>query len=724
MLVAAAHLSQNNGHQIDESISLSRCFECMHRPRLTSSALSYVLIIAILVANAFVHAAPGQPANQKATTSTHKNLPTVSFGKNHGFFDAPFSLTLSTTNGSSIRYTVDGTSPSKSSGTLYSKPIEISQTTVVRAIAIRARDQTNSIVGLVDTRTYIFPADVLQQSADGKAPPNLPARWGRARVDYGMDPRIVFDPKNSAQMIPALKSLPSFSLVLDPGDLFGDTRGVYSNPEREGRSAERQASLELIDPAGNNAGFHINCGARIRGGVSSSAWNPKHGFRIFFRDQYGASHLKYPVFGTNAATRFDCFDLRCAQNHSWHLENEAECVFVRDQFNRDLQAAVGQPSARGSFCHLYLNGQYWGLYDTCERPEASYAASYFGGSKTNYDAMKVHGVGGTPGRQFQLSATDGNDVAWKKLYFATRTGLNVNSNYFRLLGKRADGTDDPKEEVLLDPTNLIDYMLLIFYSGNYDAPVTKFFGNQQANNWHAVRKRGGREGFRFFIWDAEHALLDPDENRLGPFPAGSVYAQSNPQWLWQKCLENAEFRMLIADRIQKHFFGSGVLTVDSALALFNRRIKEIELAVLCESARWGDSHPNRPIRPGPDPHPVPFTRNDWYAEVKIMRENYFPKRTAIVLRQFQQAGLMARVASPNISVTSKDASKATITIKAERGEVFYTTDGTDPRAIGGQKGSSALAAAGTIEASLGSVVKVRAKSGDSWSALAETKIAR
>ena len=35
---------------------------------------------------------------------------------------------------------------------------------------------------------------------------------------------------------------------------------------------------------------------------------------------------------------------------------------------------MGQPYTRSRHYHLYINGQYWGLYETEERPEASYAA--------------------------------------------------------------------------------------------------------------------------------------------------------------------------------------------------------------------------------------------------------------------------------------------------------------------------------------------------------------
>ena len=97
---------------------------------------------------------------------------------------------------------------------------------------------------------------------------------------------------------------------------------------------------------------------------------------------------------------------------------------------------MNQPSARGDFCHLYVNGQYWGLFDTCERPEASYGATYFGGKKINYDVVKN---GGSRGEGLSIMATDGSLDAWERLYHLGQAGLRDNSAYFALQGRNADG---------------------------------------------------------------------------------------------------------------------------------------------------------------------------------------------------------------------------------------------------------------------------------------------
>ena len=134
---------------------------------------------------------------------------------------------------------------------------------------------------------------------------------------------------------------------MNPQDFWG-TNGIYANPSGDGTTWERPASLELINPDGT-PGFQINAGIRIRGGYSRSTGNPKHGFRFFFRDQYGDPKLNYPLFGPTGDDTLDGFDLRTFENYSWSFEGNSSEIFVQDQVIRDTQLAMGQPGARSVY---------------------------------------------------------------------------------------------------------------------------------------------------------------------------------------------------------------------------------------------------------------------------------------------------------------------------------------------------------------------------------------
>ena len=89
----------------------------------------------------------------------------------------------------------------------------------------------------------------------------------------------------------------------DLANLFDPNSGIYANAYQQGEDWERPASVELINPDGSQ-GFQIDAGLRIRGGYSRSGDNPKHAFRLFFRGEYGASSLDFPLFGAEGADSF------------------------------------------------------------------------------------------------------------------------------------------------------------------------------------------------------------------------------------------------------------------------------------------------------------------------------------------------------------------------------------------------------------------------------------
>ncbi len=644
------------------------------------------------------------------------------FDHDRGFYDAAFSLSITTaTATATILYTTDGSAPALNNGFTYAGPIAISGTTILRAAAFLDGFEPSS----VDTQTYIFLNDVINQSPDGSPPPGWPDNWGANVVDYGMDPNVVNDPVYSGTLVNDLKTIPSYSIVMNLNDLFEPTTGIYANAYQDGIAWERPASIELIYPDGTK-GFHVNAGVRIRGGYSRSTDNPKHAFRFFFRQEYGASKLNYPAFASqNGADSFDGFDLRTFQNYSWSFGGDSRFIGLRDQFSRDTQLAQGQPAERGDFYHLYLNGQYWGLYNTDERAEAAYGESYFGGNKVDYDVIKVD-----TGAGYTIFATDGNMDAWTRLWRAATNGFVNNADYFRVQGLNVDGTPNAAYENLLDVDNLIDYMLVIFFSGNLDAPISEFIGDTNPNNMFAVRNRTGLYGgFRFFAHDSEHTLLHESpfgsneihRDRTGPFAAGNpadptqggaagALARSNPQYLFTRLAVNAEFRLRVADHVQRQFFNGGALTTEACRARFLTRSNEITRAVVGESARWGNAKTAQAL-----------TRNvEWVTEMNRVYGDYFAQRPGIVLNQLKTKGWFPGVTAPTFNQSGGNVSSGfQLAMSAPAGTIYYTLDGSDPRLIGGAVSPAALPSGGRVTLNQSAQVKARVFSGGVWSAVTE-----
>jgi len=610
----------------------------------------------------------------------------------HGFYTSPQQVELaSETPDAVIVYTTDGSEPAvndnlvPTNGQVYSNPINVSSTTTLRAMAFKQDFKPS----FPQAATYLFLSDVVNQSASGEAPAGWPNNNVNGQVlDYGIDPEIV-DLYGEQAVKDSLASLPTVSLTTDIANLFDASTGIYVNAQNRGREWERAASVEYINPD-QSEGFSTNAGLRIRGGASRTDSNPKHAFRLYFRSEYGDGLLDYPLFGEEGTERFDVIDLRSPQNYSWanwgNSVNGQQNSFLREVFSRDTQADIDHPYTRSRYVHLYLNGQYWGVFMTQERIQEHFGESYFGGDQEDYDVVKSD--------PFESSGTeiaDGTDVAWQQLFQQAQdladNPVSSADNYWAMQGLNTDGTRNESLEVLLDVDNLIDYMMIIFYTGGHDTGISAFFGNQRANNWFGIRNRvTGDEGFQFFLHDNEHSLAAGeitgslhgtfDIDRTGPFD-GNLYDDFqffNPAFLHQDLLVHPEYTQRFVDRVQALMFNDGPLTADQSIARMTERRDEVEPAIIAHAARWGDSKRSNP-----------YTKADWEIETDWLLENYFADRGDLVIGQLLNDGLLNQLGAPLFSQLGGEVQAGfPLELSAAGGTIYYTLDAaTDPRQIGG-----------------------------------------
>lgn len=651
-----------------------------------------------------------EPTPGKANSISNQIL-APRFSAVRGFYDLPFLLTLQVDDPAlQIYYTTDGSRPNQASAKLYTGPIQISTTTPISAAAKNSSGNYSEII----TNTYVFLNDVKKQPANPAGYPNewspLKYKQANAPADYEMDPEVVNNPAYKDLMNNALTSLPSLILVTNPGYLFSHdtdskTGGIYiytgnTSKGTLGAEWERPTSIEYIDPVQQKS-FQLNCGLRLHGGNSRVPDNSqKHSFRLSFRSEYGPTKLNYNLFDKRkAANEFDDLVLRAGYNYSWTKNDESQRTradYLRDAFAKNSQLDMGSPSAHNKFVHLYLNGLYWGVYNISEKITADFLNQYMGGKDEDWDVIKEKSV-----------LAEGNILAWNRLMSQNNSGFSTDAAYQKVQGKNPDGTPNASYENLLDVDNLIDYMIYNIYIGNLD---------WDHNNWVAARNRVEQKyGFRFFAWDSETSMVSVNEDIVEENNSG------NPSAIYTRLQQNKEFRLRFGDRLQKHFFGDGALTPTTAAARYQELASEIDLAIIAESARWGDYR--RDVMPNDNTAKL-YTRNThWLPEVNKQLNSYFPKRTDIVLEQFRQVGLFPNLAAPVYSHPGGKIDAAIdLAISAQQGEIYYTTDNSDPRLSGGaiafpagKRYSGALHVVGK------GTIKARAKLGNEWSALATVK---
>jgi len=645
---------------------------------------------------AWAYYAEPTPGRPNSGPTLEGLTPEPQFSVPHGVFQDPFDLELSCADTNAvIRFTTDGSAPTMSHGARYEGPIRIEGPTVVRAAAFAPSKAPSRTV----TATYLFPEAVLRQPAH---PEGFPEKWGSTKIidgDYAMDPRVVNDPDYTEMIRQGLTAIPSVSLAMPVEDWFSPDRGIYSNASREGIAWERAVSVELIFPDGRS-GFQTEAGVRIQGGTSPINWKmEKLSLKLRFRSDYGPGWLRYPLFPDSPVRRFDTLILDAHMNNTWAYgggsspgAQQQRATYLRDTFASDLQLATGQPAVHGFFVHLYLNGLYWGLYELHEQPDEGFASEYFGGSKEEYDVLKHTGS----------QVLNGDGRAWNRLMDLVRSNPADRDVYERI-------------GAMLDIPAFIDYMLVHFYVGNTDWPH---------HNWYAVRRRVDGAKWHFISWDSEHVMESLNVDRTGVDNANTCAE------IYDRLRQNPEFRLEFADHVRRRLFDGGIFYVDPQLpgwdpahpernrpaALFHRRAAEIDSAIACESARWGDNQ--RPSQP--------YTRNkDWLAAIGWLDETFFPQRTALLLQQLRSRGLYPNLDAPEIAVDGGAGGQPRRAIlTAKEGVIYYTLDGADPRKpFEGTPSASARVYSGEpVSIDRPVVLCARAFKNGQWSALTETAL--
>jgi hypothetical protein len=616
-----------------------------------------------------------------------------------GFQDNEFQLELSTTDpAATIRYTTNGSVPTASNGTVYSGPITIDGSSVIRTGSFRAGFDPSPI----ETRTYLFVEDAVTQSSSSAFADGFPGSWGSRNADYDMDTNIVgpndqFNGTYANSVRDDLKSISSLSLVIDQDEFFGQT-GIYSNPRNRGELWERAVTGELIN-AETGSEVQFNSGIRIQGGISRVVAR-KNSLRLAFRAEYGDGTLQHAFFGDAAASDHNSIVLRSSGG-----EDFVGVHYIRDTFARESLRATGQPAPNSRWLHVYINGLYWGMYEAVERPDSQFMTNYFGGNREDWDVVNAGDLGSE-----QDTAIDGNLLAWNELIgFATQmqsaaTEQQRQELFMQIQGLNTDGTRNPLYEDLLDVDNYIDYLITNWYLANRDWPH---------RNYYFGRDRGSEStGFKFFTWDAEFSLQNVGTNPN----IGSFGLNRGPSAIFPGLKLSQSFRVRFADRVEKHFGPGGAFysigNFDPANpqnnvpgARYNELVEKVFSPIVPETARWGDSFRQY------------LTRDELWMNDVNRHLSFTAARSPIIENIFRAEQLY--LDAPQFNTTSSEVPLGfPLSINSQAaGDIYYTLDGSDPRNIDGTINSNAILFVAPLDVTHPIIVNARQVNGTTWSAI-------
>ena len=214
-----------------------------------------------------------------------------------------------------IYYTTDGSEPNIDSAK-YESPIEIADTTVLRAAAV----EDGKLRSKIFTATFIIDSP---------------------------------------------HSLPVVSLVTDPDNLWGKD-GIYKNGNIDIKEEKRSANVSY---SGSDGSFSLDCELSLQGNTSVVK-HDKKSFKLRFQNSYDGP-LQYDVFEDGEVTVFESLALRTAYEDTYSTQ-------MRDNLLHDIASQCSDVliTQKHKYVVVYLNGEYWGLYAIREAHTESHYASY------------------------------------------------------------------------------------------------------------------------------------------------------------------------------------------------------------------------------------------------------------------------------------------------------------------------------------------------------------
>ena len=445
--------------------------------------------------------------------------------------------------GTIIKYTLDGSKPTNLSES-YLNPISINQKTVLR---IRTFEQ-NKLPGKIITKSYFIDENT---------------------------------------------SLPVISLAVQPDILWDNAYGIYDNNFKE---REVPVNLEFIEENGISD-FKLNAGLKLTG--QQSLFYPQKSFTITTDDRFGTDEITYQIFPQREINVFKSLYLRNSgvpDNRSTFFRDAMQQSLLLNKIDIDCQAY--RPS------RLFLNGEYWGIYNIREKIDKDYIFSLHNVNPDDVDLLEYNTIP-TP------EVMEGNAENYNAFYnYIKNNDLSVEQNYRYI-------------ENWMDIDEYINYQISEIFFDN------DFWPDQNIRMWRE-RKDGAK--WRWILHDLDFGFGMPNQRSIGYRNNTLRFATSSntgdafvaPQWstlIFRKLLANNEFKIKFIQCFSSYL--NSIFQTDTILAVINKLQNNISQEMPRHIIRWrnGEYYYGYPIQ----------NYSEWLSNVEGMRD--FARNRQVYQRQ-------------------------------------------------------------------------------------------
>jgi hypothetical protein len=264
------------------------------------------------------------------------------FSQNGGYYNGPINITLSSPDPNiTIYYTTNGDEPNNTSS-IYTGPINITTTTVVKAISYSSNANIPS--SFIDYHTFFI---------------------------------------NDTHTIPIL----SISGDVGQSGLVDLLDGGWGSS-----SLEPKGTIEWFNK--NGVLLDKGTGEYNKHGNDSWAYDQR-GFDYIMRDQFGYNYaLQDQIFATKSRDKFQRVIVKAAANDNYPFSYNGSGAHIRDAYVHHL-SQIGDlrlDERSTSSCIVYLNGAYWGVYEMREKvDDHDFTDYYYDQDKNNLQYLKTWG---------------------------------------------------------------------------------------------------------------------------------------------------------------------------------------------------------------------------------------------------------------------------------------------------------------------------------------------
>ena len=159
-----------------------------------------------------------------------------------------------------------------------------------------------------------------------------------------------------------------------------------------GTPHEPQGTIEWFDK--NGVLIDKGTGEFNKHGNDSWAYDQR-GFDYVMRDQFGYNHaLQDKVFDTKSREKFQRVIVKAAANDNYPAAFGSSGGHIRDAYIHHLSqlADLRLDERSTKSCILYLNGEYWGVYEMREKvDDHDFTDYYYDQDKNNLQYLKTWG---------------------------------------------------------------------------------------------------------------------------------------------------------------------------------------------------------------------------------------------------------------------------------------------------------------------------------------------